>query len=276
MVRGRYFLVGCPRSGTTLLQACLAAHPQVASFPETHFFNKAFPRNRLRRALGWPSLQAWRYMGCWARLIGRPELARLNDVWPWTPDYARGFRRILDHLAEEQGCELWLEKTPEHVYRMEQIARAVPGARFLHLVRRGQDAVASFYKVSGENPTIWGGLTRHLYGHGLSLAECVDRWNASVRLMLARRGDPDHHVVRYEDLVADPAGTLQAVCAFMGLPYDAAMLDRERSARQVVLPFEEWKAGAARPIAPPVDRFRTMLTPEEQAFVERRLEPLPW
>lgn len=269
-----FFLVGCPRSGTTLLQACVAAHPDVVSFPETHFFNKAFPRHPLRRALGWPALQAWRYMAGWARLIGRPDLAALDDVRPWSADYARGFRRILDRLAEERQRACWLEKTPEHVYRIPQIARAVPGARFVHLVRNGEDVVASLHPLSNRNPAIWRGRMRHLRGRGLSLSECVARWNASVEITARLRADPAHHVVRYEQLVEDPPRVLRELCAFLRLPFSEAMLQREEAARQVVLPFEEWKQGAGRPIARPASRFAEVFTPEQQAYVRARLRPL--
>ncbi|MGL4503377.1 MAG: sulfotransferase family protein, partial [Planktothrix sp.] len=43
IIKNRIFLVGCPRSGTTLLQSLLAAHPQIASFPESHFFQSLAP-----------------------------------------------------------------------------------------------------------------------------------------------------------------------------------------------------------------------------------------
>lgn len=270
----RFFLVGCPRSGTTLLQACVAAHPDVASFPETHFFNKAHPRNPLRRALGWPSLRAWRYMAGWTRLVGRPDLAPLDDVRPWTRDYARGFRALLDRWAADEGRSCWLEKTPEHVYRIPEIARAVPGARFIHLVRNGEDVVASLHPLSNRNPRIWRGRMRHLRGRGLTLEDCVARWNASVSITASHRGDAAHHIVRYERLVEDPPRVLRELCDFMGLPFSDAMLRRDEAARRVTLPFEEWKKGAGQPIVRPPSRFAEVFSAEQQAFVKTRLRAI--
>lgn len=56
-IEGRFFIVGFPRSGTTLLQSLLAAHPQIASFPESYFFPNAVEKKGLR-ILGISSLKA--------------------------------------------------------------------------------------------------------------------------------------------------------------------------------------------------------------------------
>jgi len=144
-VRGRYFLVGCERSGTTLLQAILARHSRVFSFPESHFFCRAIPRRVLWRAVG---LARWRR----ARFALRQLLNVLgrHDLEGHVPrrsvllvNYVRAFCHILDRAALDRGKDMWVEKTPHHLYHVRAIQRLVPEARFIHILRDGRDVAAS-------------------------------------------------------------------------------------------------------------------------------------
>jgi hypothetical protein len=104
------------------------------------------------------------------------------------------------------------------------------------------------HRVTREAPERWGGRPR-------SVGHCRRRWESDVRLSLAYRDDPSHHLVRYETLVAHPEDVAAGICDFLGLDPDPAMLAaRAEVARAVTLPGETWKEPAAGPLRAPEPR----------------------
>lgn len=116
--------------------------------------------------------------------------------------------------ARASGKAHVAEKTPRHVYRIPLIRKAARGARFVLLVRDGRDVAASFIKRIG------------------AAEPGRRRWVQENRLVLAERHAPDVHILRYEDLVAEPEAAMRAVCAFAGLPFHPDMLDYHRKERR--------------------------------------------
>lgn len=219
-----------------MLQSLLAAHPRIASFPESHFFPGLVPRRRWLRALGLASRRARPRYERFLRQVGYEEG---RDLLPRTAlfmrQYASAFVGVLDALANRQGKDLWLEKTPGHLRYTAEIEGLVPGAGFVHIVRDGADVVASLYEVTREHPGEW--------GRSLSIDECVDRWIEDVRISRACLHKPNHVLVRYERLVAEPGAVLAELCGFLGVDFSETML-REYgvAAERVVLESEPWKA----------------------------------
>jgi len=264
--RGRLFLVACPRSGTTLLQCLLAAHPRIASYPESHFFPHLVPAQRWRRALGLAKKGIGSHFHEYLHKLGR------QDLREWVPagerrarPYARAFAAVLDRLTEEQGKDIWLEKTPVHLLYIRHIRKLVPEVRFIHMVRSGEDVVASLYEVTGKYPKVWGGAR--------GVDESVDRWLRDVRTSRRYLKDPDHALVRYEDLVTEPGKVLEALCAFIGVAFDEQMLaDYAQQAGRLVLADETWKAGADRAIENAnAGKFYQVFDEDQQQRVRQRL-----
>ncbi len=252
----RVFLVGCPRSGTTLLQSMLFGHPEVASFPETFFFVLATPRRRLMRQLGLSSRQAGEAFERLAELgLGSPPESgpprRLAAC-------AAEFADRLDRAGAAAGASLWIEKTPSHLRYADQIERFLPDARFLHIVRDGTGTIPSLREVTHDHAGEWGGQR--------PLAECAERWRADVGLAAARAGSPADAFVSYERLVAAPDEVLPPLCEFLGLEADAATVAAMVAARGErlgrVMGAEPWKRGVAGAIVN-----------DDAAKLERRLDP---
>ena len=240
-IEGRIFLVGCPRSGTTLLQSLLAAHAQVCSFPETHFFPNAVGRG-WRRYLGVASPNARRRLLEFLEEIGREDLKWLVPRHGFLlKDYVNAFVKILDVLTEQGSKKIWVEKTPRHLHYIALIEKYIPDAKFIHIVRNGKDVVASLYEVTHKHPEIWGGPR--------SIEQCINRWINDVRISLRHLHRPNHILVQYENLVEAPRSILEKLCAFIGIPFDEVMLREYGSAaRRVISKNEVWKAGVDRPI----------------------------
>lgn len=284
----RTFIVGCPRSGTTLLQAMLGAHPDVFTLPETHYFKKIFGRAWRARWLGVVSPRA-------ARLTLRRVLdeagAHDDGTQPLVPlarVYAGRFVAALDAAALAAGKQGWVEKSPIHLHCVNAIARYVPEARFVHILRDGAATVRSFYQLCLDQPDRWigqvlpgswrGHLDHEPHDHRI-LRAVVDRWNGDVRRSLSVRG-PHHYLVLYERLVTDPEPVLRQVCDHIGLAYAPAMLRHDQVAEQVV----GWRVAFAhmRGVLGPLERDRAAtarpLGTLEEAILQQHLwrSGRPW
>ena len=126
------------------------------------------------------------------------------------PDDEVARRRIADlqERARQAGRSMLVEKTPRHIRSMAMMRRVVPGARFILMVRDGRDVTTSIGVRSAGN-----------YQAGLR------RWISDNLLVRAELGKPDVHLLRYEDLVADPPAALRSVCRFLGVGYQPQMLE---------------------------------------------------
>ncbi|MEG3839012.1 sulfotransferase [Microcoleus sp. herbarium14] len=205
----RIFLVGSPRSGTTILQSLLAAHPEVISFPESKFFHYLL-YDKLAGKL------SSRMEAFFNDEINRPELLRDFDVSQTTENKVGWFVGVLDGLAVEKNKSIWLEKTPEHIYFIEDIEKFLPDAKFIHILRNGMDTIASMYEATRSFHDLWGDVW--------DLEHCIDRWKYAMLTSHKYVNTSNHILVKYEELVDNKTHILSQVCNFMGIEYDAGML----------------------------------------------------
>ncbi|RMF40576.1 MAG: sulfotransferase, partial [Anaerolineae bacterium] len=146
-----FFIVGHPRSGTTLLRFMLSSHPRLYIPEETGFIPFLLPRRMHHAPL---SLAQTR------RLLAR--IARLNYLWDGLVDDLPAFYAalpaptlpvILDTLYRRQiapfGAQRWGDKTPLYVQHIPLLADLFPGAQFIHIIRDGRDAALSARKKWG-------------------------------------------------------------------------------------------------------------------------------
>ena len=161
----RIFLVGAPRTGTTILQSLLAAHPEVISFPESKFFHYLLYDQFAEKL---PS----RMEAFFKEEIKRPELFKDFDDSQTVETKASWFVGVLDGWAAEQNKSIWLEKTPEHIYFIDDIERLVPDAKLIHILRNGMDTIASLYEATSGFNELW--------GPGWDLNHCIERWEQAM------------------------------------------------------------------------------------------------
>jgi hypothetical protein len=164
----------------------------------------------------------------------------------------------------------WSEKTPAHLHFLKPIQKAIPSARFVHVVRSPVDAVRSMYLVTKGNPVQWGGAR--------SLEACVARWNRDVRISVAaiRQSTTVHQLVVYEELVRDPPAVSSSVFTALGLGLSSAelrklMIKRGEASASIVEPFESWKGRTALAIEATLSGTNSnAVTGPEEDFVRRR------
>jgi hypothetical protein len=220
-------LLGVSRSGTTLLKQMLDRHPSLAIPTESYFVTQLWDRHGER-----PDPDAF------AADVGR--LARVRE-WGVTPadvrerlgerpDFAAAIGAVYAAYADIRGKPRFGDKTPAYMQRLDVLERAFPGALYVHLVRDGRDAGLSFVAMRRRPRFSW--------ARPRGLGAFAAQWRrevAGARRFGRVRAAGRYLELRYEDLVATPESELRAVCAFLGLELDSAMLGyhRDGEARQL-------------------------------------------
>src|SRR5579864_7821962 len=151
------FVVGFPRSGTTLLYDMLLSSGGFAVYlTETHFFTTFVPRfgNLAKRKNKERLLASW-LDSAYFRLTGLKPSDIREQVLSDCSSGGDFLRIVMEAIARQQGVDRWAEKTPDHLLYMKEIKRCLPDALFIHIVRDGRDAVLSMEKQNWVRPFSW-------------------------------------------------------------------------------------------------------------------------
>jgi len=226
----RIFVVGCPRSGTTLVQAMIARHPDVFSLRETCFLRAVLGDLELRWGdLGAHGDRQWYHRAGMARSSGRRLLRQMEQRYSarpprkpaprsW-PACVRRYVKLLDAVASREGRSHWVEKTPDHLLYLDEIAVHVPDAMFVHVLRDGLDVVASVADADMH-------YHQQTAGFRGGIVQWSKRWNRAMELHVARLGRPNNHALCLEDLIADPDGEWRRLRDFLDLDRNSDLLSR--------------------------------------------------
>ncbi len=198
----------------------LDAHPDVTIPPETHFVPDAIKAAKADGATPRDVLAAMKEHREWGdfEISDEEMLERFAQLPKFRPGPA--IRSFYELYAERQGKPRYGEKTPTYVQKMRLIQRALPEARFCHVIRDGRDVALSV-------------LDRTV--RDLTAADVARRWQKKVTK--AREDSPaiDHYLeIHYEDLVLDTEPVLRRVCDFFELEWhDELLTYHERSAERL-------------------------------------------
>ncbi len=236
------FVVGLPRTGTTLLERMLSNHPDVAAGGELGDFSQA---------LSW---EADAFAGSPPSRMFQERLGQLDLA-------AVGARYLARTAASASGKRFLTDKNPSNLYHAAAIARALPGAKVLCLVREPMDACFSNLKE------LFPGSG---YGYSYDFAEMAAQ-HRNFRMLvehLQRQLPESFHVVSYEELARAPEATAARIAVTCGLRAVAGLADiaankapvLTASSSQVRQPVHVGNVGAWR-------RYESQLAPL-QAMLE--------
>lgn len=234
------FVVGMPRSGTTLVEQIIASHPKVYGAGELSILKTA---------------------------VGKQFPLNMQGGFPWgiadmqDKAFAEAGQAYLDMLhARYPGFQRVTDKMPGNFLLVGFIHLMLPKAKIIHCARDAAATCLSIYKVHFRGDS-------HRYGY--DLGELADFHNLYTDIMTHWRTVLPGvvHDVRYEDFVADQEGQTRALIAHLGLPWDDAVLSfhetdrpvRTASAAQVRQPMYQgsvdlWKRYGDR-LKPLLDRL---------------------
>jgi Flp pilus assembly protein TadD len=201
---GHVFLIGFPRSGTTLLELVLEGHPRVVSLDEHELLTEA-----VRRFMGEP--------------LNLDALARADEV-----ELSRLRKAYWDRVRQgevETAGKVFVDKFPLNTLKLPLIRRLFPNAKILFACRDPREVVlACFRRRFKMNAAMYELLT--LPG----VAALYDAVMDFANTMRPAFG-VNWHVVRYESLIADFAQQTRAICDFLGLEWIDGMEDFASRAR---------------------------------------------
>jgi len=216
------FVVGVPRSGTTLLRLMLDAHPQMAIPPETYFVT-----NLIEAADGGAGAEKLANVLVSHRRWGDLELdeGELRERFAALGDPSGGdaIRAVFGLYAERRGKARWGDKTPAYLTNVGEIGAALPEARFVHIIRDGRDVALSILAMPERDRPM----------RNPDSAELVAaRWRKRIGRARDQARDLPHYMeLHYEQLVREPEPCLRRVCEFIELDFVPEMLDYHRGAQ---------------------------------------------
>jgi hypothetical protein len=259
------FVVGCPRSGTTLLQRMLDHHPLLAVANDSHFIPKAVEDLPLDAD---PPLTS--ELVEWVRTYRRFYRLRLPDeavdeAAAEARSYSEFVAAIYTRYARAHGKGLAGEKTPDYVRCLPRLHALFPWVRSIHIIRDGREVALSALEWArdGKGPSklsMWGEEP---------VAVCALWWGWQVRTGRydgARLGATRYREVRYDDLVEHPEARLRELAEFLDLP-DAP----EMAAYHVGMTSHRPGLSAKKAWLPPTAGLRNWhsdLSPRDRALFE--------
>ncbi|MEU5885041.1 sulfotransferase [Spirillospora sp. NPDC047279] len=250
------FVIGCPRSGTTLLQLMLHSHQRIAIPAETRFLLPAYTARcefgDLRDSANRRALGEW--------ITGRKETKFkdlgldaaqvVDEIVDGPPTMGSALGIVFRAYARKFGKPRWGDKRPSYFKHVPTLLRMWPDAQFVHLIRDGRDCVGSLKEMP------W---------YKLDVNHAISAWREAIdygRRYATDLGPESYYELQYERLVADPAGELSGLCAFLGEEFDPAMTAPQDIAKLTVPPQKRWH-----------DRTHTAVTSGRVGAWSKRLEP---
>jgi hypothetical protein len=251
---GPIFVVGAPRSGTTLLLEMLNRHPDLWLCEETYFLHFVWGRRRRLGDLRDPRARRRLVDAYLATKRIRQQGVDLGALAAALMEEGSSceafFESLMRFCARAHGKTRFGEKTPDHARRSDVLCELFPDCALVHLVRDPRDVVASLLRMPWADRSV--------------LAN-TRRWQECQRGALRVRERPSYVRVVFEDLVADPEAVLRRLCEFIGLAFSPAMLGAGGGKQA-----DPWWFARARTA---VDRSRALhwkreLSPSQAALVE--------
>ncbi|MBN1510693.1 MAG: sulfotransferase [Phycisphaerae bacterium] len=217
------FILGVPRSGTTLLRMILDSHPDLFCGPEAPWI--------VGRGSGWPptslrDVATFLAGHRWGPVCG---LHGVTEEFVYA-EIARFVDRILFSAARAAGKQRWADKTPESIAYVPFLHRLFPNARFIWLIRDGRDVAISTAAA------VWDHIVFQEKRIPNTFENALQRWVAWNDQFEQEAGNLviPHWKLLYEDLVREPRRQLQPLFEFLGVSWDDRVLDPYASEHEVV------------------------------------------
>lgn len=193
------FVVGCARSGTSILGELLASHPDVKYLFEAHTI--------------------WEKGG---RGINNSHRLTDEHVTPTVKAEIQTWFR-----EQQEDGKLLIEKNPRNILRVPYITKIFPNAKIIHILRDGRDVACSMEPGCGRDhwshlkPPSWS----EYYADFSGALRCAMAWKEIVEIGLKDLEKREHLLIKYEDLVTSPSATAGKICSYLGLGLDQAVIE---------------------------------------------------
>lgn len=257
-----FFIVGMPRSGTTLLSLILNNHSEIAVPPETHFFGrfaKLFKKNKLSNIQNnldfFLNSSNVKDFNLSHQDINNIKINILNN-------HEINNRVILDSVitsyCKNNNKKYWGEKTPGHVFYLNQILFYFPESKIIQIVRDPRDVTLSLKKVPWEKGNI---------------IEYIRKWKLSMNMKYRCKelNKSNYLEVKYENLISNTKREIEIICRFLGIKFENDMINYHLKKNTNFNIYKEpWKKKNIQPIDS--DNKNKWLT--EMSITERQVSKI--
>jgi hypothetical protein len=252
-------VTGPDRSGTSLMFALLASHPNISMVRRTNMWRYFYDRYGDLR-------QSDNFEHCLTSMLSYKRMRHLKpdgdrirrEFWQGEPTYGRLFALFHEHNAERAGKPRWGDKSLHTEHHADQVFETYPDAKMIHMIRDPRDRYAS--------------MVNRYERHEGRVAGATGRWLSSTRVAKRneRRYPENYMTVRYETLASRPEETLHDICAFINEEYSPVMLSmdgapelRNHGGNSSYGQFEPGVISTRS-----IGRFREVLSDSEIAFIQ--------
>lgn len=252
------FIVGAPRSGTTMLAVLMDRHSAITIPPETQFFTEFLPQlANTTEEISYIDMAkiALRFKRISDLQLSEEEVLRKFENYE--KNFPNLFQALLEKYAEKQGKKRPGEKSPKHIEHVPFLLQKFPGAKVICIVRDGRDVVRSLLKVPWAEPKSKRRL--ELF--------CVEwRDYAKLALQYKKKLSPENFLlVKYENILRNPINELKKICHFIEEEFEENQLVPDGDSDVVPAWEGEWKKKASKMLDP--KRAEAWRTQAEQSHI---------
>lgn len=256
------FVLGCGRSGTTLLYHMLLSAGDFAVYRtesnainllEPRFGDLSVRRNKERLMEAWLNSKLFWVSDLNADGIKAKVLAECRNGGDF-------LRIVMEEIARKQGVRRWADCTPEHLLHLPRIKETIPDALIIHIIRDGRDVALSTEKLGYIHPLPWDRSPRVMV--------CGLYWEWMVRRgrQDGKKLGADYIEVHFEELISNPRATLAKLSKFVDqdLDYDSI---QKRGIGSVSEPNTSFKANSNESFSP-IGRWKQGFSPADLEMFE--------
>jgi hypothetical protein len=214
------FVVGMPRSGTTLIQGILCNTGKYFPMPETHFFVRA-AYDVTEKKLSEKDRDRIRH-----KLLNKSRIKLDKRL----PQHLTTKKDIFEHVVDQfnpAGTRTFLEKTPRHIFFYSKILEYYPDARFICMIREPKNVISSQLTNSPKsNKSV------------IRLALLYNKIAASIAKV---RNNENTFLIKYENLTTETQIIIKDICKFLNLEFDPNLVENVAAPPGIVSEHEFWK-----------------------------------
>ncbi len=264
------FIVGCERSGTTMLRLILCSHKNIAIPPQTKYAKKLYKRRLLfgdlSKADNRKKLRNW-FLNNHNKKTKIIDLdIDKNDVreeLKITGNTLGAFLSVIPKLYSKKfGKSRWGDKRPYYIKYLPQLFKLFPDAQVIHIIRDGRDAVASLKRMPWWNKN--------------SLFAMLN-WQEAIQhgiIAKSKYSSEQYIEIKYEDIINEPENSIKSVCKFLGEEYSESLLEFHKIAKESVPSYKmDWHSATKSKInAASIGRWQKDLEQWEVILFNRKFK----
>jgi hypothetical protein len=269
-MRPPLFIIGNPRSGTTLLRLMLTNHKNIVIPPECGFavwfydkykstvFSESVVNNFVRDLSTAKKIETWKLD--YSKLLDYISAAKPVSY----PDVVGSVYEFYGNTIGRTFLR-WGDKNNYYLNHIDTIREMFQSARFIHIIRDGRDVACSYRTLQASNV-----VSKYAPHLPYNIKDIAVEWSVNIQ-QIRSSFDKIHwnnvYEIRYEDLVSQPSNELKKVCSFLNEPYDVEMeryFIKNQLEQQEPVEFLQWKLKTIEePTTSEVGKFKHELTSGE-------------